>query len=118
MRTYGEYCSVARALDVIGDRWTLLIIRELLLRGASRYTDLKNGLPGIATNLLADRLRELESAGLVTREEAPPPGGGLPGRRRPGGAAGGDRAANAERHRRHRRGRRRGRRADRRGGGT
>jgi DNA-binding HxlR family transcriptional regulator len=73
MRTYGQYCSVAKALDVIGDRWTLLIIRELLLRGACRYTDLKNGLPGIATNLLADRIRELEAAGLVRREEAPPP---------------------------------------------
>jgi DNA-binding HxlR family transcriptional regulator len=73
MRSYGQFCSIARALDVIGDRWTLLIIRELLLRGACRYTDLKNGLPGIATNLLADRLRELESAGLITREEAPPP---------------------------------------------
>jgi DNA-binding HxlR family transcriptional regulator len=73
MRSYGQYCSVARSLDVIGDRWTLLIVRELLLRGACRYTDLKNGLPGIATNLLADRLRELESAGLITREEAPPP---------------------------------------------
>ena len=73
MRSYGQYCSVAKALDVIGDRWTLLIIRELLLRGACRYTDLKNGLPGIATNLLADRIRELESAGLVRREETPPP---------------------------------------------
>jgi len=73
MRSYGQYCSVAKALDVIGDRWTLLIVRELLLRGACRYTDLKNGLPGIATNLLADRIRELESAGLVRREEAPPP---------------------------------------------
>jgi DNA-binding HxlR family transcriptional regulator len=73
MRSYGQFCSIARALDVIGDRWTLLIIRELLLRGACRYTDLKNGLPGIATNLLADRLRELESAGLIAREEAPPP---------------------------------------------
>ncbi|HTU74549.1 MAG TPA: helix-turn-helix domain-containing protein [Trebonia sp.] len=73
MRTYGQYCSVAKALDVIGDRWTLLIIRELLLRGACRYTDLKNGLPGIATNLLADRIRDLEAAGLVRREEAPPP---------------------------------------------
>ena len=73
MRSYGQYCSVAKALDAIGDRWTLLIIRELLLRGACRYTDLKNGLPGIATNLLADRIRELESAGLVRREEAPPP---------------------------------------------
>jgi len=73
MRSYGQFCSVARGLDVIGDRWTLLIVRELLLRGACRYTDLKNGLPGIATNLLADRIRELESAGLITREEAPPP---------------------------------------------
>ena len=73
MRSYGEYCSVAKALDVVGDRWTLLIIRELLIRGACRYTDLKNGLPGIATNLLSERLRELEAAGLVRREEAPPP---------------------------------------------
>ncbi len=73
MRTYGQYCSVAKALDVVGDRWTLLIIRELLLQGPCRYTDLKSGLPGIATNLLADRLRELEGAGLVRREEAPPP---------------------------------------------
>jgi DNA-binding HxlR family transcriptional regulator len=73
VRSYGQYCSIARALDVVGDRWTFLIVRELLLRGACRYTDLRNGLPGIATNLLADRLRELESAGLVRREEAPPP---------------------------------------------
>jgi DNA-binding HxlR family transcriptional regulator len=73
VRSYGQFCSVARGLDVVGDRWTLLIIRELLLRGACRYTDLRNGLPGIATNLLADRIRELESAGLVRREEAPPP---------------------------------------------
>jgi DNA-binding HxlR family transcriptional regulator len=73
MRTYGQYCSVAKALDVVGDRWTLLIIRELLLQGPCRYTDLKNGLPGIATNLLSDRLRDLESAGLIRREEAPPP---------------------------------------------
>src|SRR2546421_501967 len=55
MRSYGQYCSVAKALDVVGDRWTLLIIRELLLQGPCRYTDLRNGLPGIATNLLADR---------------------------------------------------------------
>jgi DNA-binding HxlR family transcriptional regulator len=73
MRTYGQYCAVAKALDVIGDRWTLLTVRELLLRGPSRYTDLRNGLPGIATNLLADRLRDLEDAGIVIREEAPPP---------------------------------------------
>jgi len=73
MRSYGQYCGVAKALDVIGDRWTILIIRELLTRGGCRYTDLKNGLPGIATNLLSDRIRELESAGLIRREDAPPP---------------------------------------------
>src|ERR671934_3026448 len=73
MRSYGQYCSLAKTLDVVGDRWTLLIVRELLLRGASRYTDLRNGLPGIATNLLAERLRELERAGIVAREKAPPP---------------------------------------------
>jgi len=73
MRSYGQYCSVAKALDVVGDRWTLLIVRELLARGPSRYTDLRSGLPGIATNLLAERLRELEMAGLVDREDAPPP---------------------------------------------
>ena len=73
MRSYGEYCSIARALDVVGDRWTFLIIRELLIRGASRYTDLKDGLPGIASNLLADRIRDLEAAGLIQREDAPPP---------------------------------------------
>jgi DNA-binding HxlR family transcriptional regulator len=73
MRSYGQYCSIAKALDVVGDRWTLLIIRELLIRGACRYTDLKDGLPGIATNLLSDRIRDLESAGLIRREDAPPP---------------------------------------------
>jgi DNA-binding HxlR family transcriptional regulator len=73
MRSYGQYCALAKALDVVGDRWTLLIVRELLLRGPCRYTDLRNGLPGIATNLLADRLRELEQKDVVRREEAPPP---------------------------------------------
>ncbi len=73
MRSYDEYCALAKSLDVVGDRWTLLIVRELELRGACRYTDLRNGLPGIATNLLADRLRELQNEGLVAREEAPPP---------------------------------------------
>ena len=67
MRSYGQFCGLAKALDVIGDRWTLLIVRELLIRGACRYTDLRNGLPGIATNLLAERLRELEEAGVVQR---------------------------------------------------
>ena len=70
MRRYGQYCGLAKALDVVGDRWTLLIIRELLIRPACRYTDLQNGLPGIATNLLADRLRGLEEAGLVKRVAA------------------------------------------------
>jgi len=73
MRTYGQYCSIARALDIVGDRWTLLIVRELLLQGPCRFTDLKNGLPGIAKNLLSTRLKELEDAGLVAREDAPPP---------------------------------------------
>src|SRR5919204_6463903 len=73
MRTYQQYCAVAKALDVVGDRWTLLIVRELLLRGPSRYTDLQYGLPGIATNLLVERLRELEDAGVVRRFDAPPP---------------------------------------------
>ncbi|MFE4828166.1 winged helix-turn-helix transcriptional regulator [Streptomyces sp. NPDC056672] len=73
MRSYGQYCSIARALDVVGDRWTLLIARELLLQGPCRFTDLKNGLPGIAANLLSTRLKDLEVAGLISREDAPPP---------------------------------------------
>jgi len=73
MRSYGQYCALAKALDVVGDRWTLLVVRELLLRGPCRYTDLRHGLPGIATNLLVDRLRQLEHAGVVSREDAPPP---------------------------------------------
>jgi DNA-binding HxlR family transcriptional regulator len=73
MRSYDEYCAIAKSLDVVGDRWTLLIVRELALRGACRYTDLRNGLPGIASNLLAERLRELEQAAVITREDAPPP---------------------------------------------
>jgi DNA-binding HxlR family transcriptional regulator len=73
MRSYGQFCSMARALDLVGDRWTLLIVRELLTQGACRFTDLRRGLPGIASNLLSDRLREMESAGLIVREERPPP---------------------------------------------
>ena len=73
MRSYKQRCGLAKALDVVGDRWTLLIVRELLIRGSCRYTDLQNGRPGIATNLLADRLRELQAGGILTREEAPPP---------------------------------------------
>jgi DNA-binding HxlR family transcriptional regulator len=73
MRSYNEYCSIAKSLDVVGDRWTLLIVRELVERGACRYTDLRNGLPGIPSNLLAERLRELEQDGVIAREDAPPP---------------------------------------------
>lgn len=73
MRSYRQYCAMAKALDVVGDRWTLLVVRELLLRDGLRYTDLLRGLPGIATNLLAERLRDLEQAGVVAREDAPPP---------------------------------------------
>jgi DNA-binding HxlR family transcriptional regulator len=73
MRTYGEWCSLAKGLDVVGDRWTMLIVRELLLQGPCRFTDLRNGLPGIATNLLSTRLKELEESGLLRREAAPPP---------------------------------------------
>jgi DNA-binding HxlR family transcriptional regulator len=73
MRSYGHHCALAKALDVIGDRWTLLIVRELMMRDGCRYTDLRKGLPGIATNLLAERIGELERAGVVARENAPPP---------------------------------------------
>ena len=73
-RSYGQLCGLALALDVVGDRWSLLIVRELLVRpDGARYTDLRDGLPGIATNLLADRLRDLEAAGIVRREEPRPP---------------------------------------------
>jgi DNA-binding HxlR family transcriptional regulator len=65
-KDYGQYCGLARALDVIGDRWTLLIVRQLLI-APSRYKVLRKGLPGVATNLLADRLRDLEEAGVVER---------------------------------------------------
>ncbi|MEV4069910.1 winged helix-turn-helix transcriptional regulator [Nonomuraea fuscirosea] len=73
MRSYNQYCSMARALDLVGDRWTLLIVRELLTQGPCRFSDLRRGLPGIASNLLADRLREMESAGLIARHDEPPP---------------------------------------------
>lgn len=72
MRSYDQFCALARALDVVGDRWTLLIIRELFARDC-RYSDLRDALPGIATNLLADRLRQLQEAGVIEAYEAPPP---------------------------------------------
>ena len=73
MKTYGQFCALAKALDVIGDRWTLLIVRELIIRGEARYTDIRDGLPGIASNLLAARLKELEAAGVLETFDAPPP---------------------------------------------
>ena len=64
---YGQYCGLARALDIVGDRWNLLIIRQLLV-AAARYGELRDGLPGVATNLLAARLRDLETAGVIERQ--------------------------------------------------
>src|SRR4029078_4965435 len=74
MRNYDQWCGVAKALDIVGDRWSLLIVRELSIRGPLRYTDLHRGVPGIATNLLADRIRELEQAGIVARAISEVPG--------------------------------------------
>jgi len=71
-KTYDQYCPVAHALGVVGERWALLVVRELL-QGPKRYTDLAEGLPGIGTNILASRLRDLEAAGVVTKKTLPPP---------------------------------------------
>jgi DNA-binding HxlR family transcriptional regulator len=71
-RSYHQYCPTAYSLDVVGERWTLLIVRELLF-GPRRYTDLLNGLPGIGTNLLAKRLREMEQADIIHQRTLPPP---------------------------------------------
>src|SRR5712691_2099088 len=68
MRSYRQYCGLARGLDVVGDRWALLIVRELL-EGPRRYNELLDGLPGIATNLLAERLRDLEETGVLVRHD-------------------------------------------------
>jgi DNA-binding HxlR family transcriptional regulator len=71
-RSYEQFCPIARSLDLLGERWTLLIVRELLM-GPQRYTDLRDRLPGMWSNLLAQRLRDLEAAGIVTRAELPRP---------------------------------------------
>jgi len=71
-KSYNQNCPIAKGLDIFGERWTLLILRELV-GGARRYSDLRIELPGIATNLLAERLRRLEQADLVDRTELPPP---------------------------------------------
>jgi DNA-binding HxlR family transcriptional regulator len=72
-RSYRQYCAVAKALDVIGERWTLLILRDLVHLGPRRFSDLLRTLPGIGKSLLAARLRQLEEAGLVGRRRLPPP---------------------------------------------
>jgi DNA-binding HxlR family transcriptional regulator/putative sterol carrier protein len=74
MRTYGDGCGIAHAMDLVGERWALLVVRELLL-GPKRFTDLRGGLPNASPNVLAQRLRELERAGIVQRRRLPPPAG-------------------------------------------
>lgn len=72
MRGYDQYCPIAHALGLVGERWSLLVVRELL-EGPKRYTDLAAGLPGIGTNILAARLRDLEAGGVVEKRRLPPP---------------------------------------------
>src|SRR5258708_22398875 len=72
MKCYGQACPIARALDVVGERWSLLLVRELIL-GPRRYRDLATGLPGIPSNVLAERLKDLQPAGVSTRSRLPAP---------------------------------------------
>ncbi|MFC0531084.1 winged helix-turn-helix transcriptional regulator [Phytohabitans kaempferiae] len=76
MRTYRDLCGIARALDVVGERWALLVVRELLF-GPKRFADLHRGLPGMSQNVLTQRLRELEESGVLTRRRGLPPVTGL-----------------------------------------
>jgi DNA-binding HxlR family transcriptional regulator len=71
-KRYDQYCPVCHALGLVGERWALLVVRELL-KGPKRYTDLLDGLPGVGTNILAARLRELEAGGIVRKRKLPPP---------------------------------------------
>jgi DNA-binding HxlR family transcriptional regulator len=73
-RSYGDLCGIARALDVVGERWALLVVRELIL-GPKRFTDLRTGLPHVGPDVLAQRLRELEQGGILERRTLPPPAG-------------------------------------------
>lgn len=73
-RSYNQYCGLAYALDIVGERWTLLIIRELI-PGPRRFKDLMDGLPSISTNLLSERLKSLEQQGILCRRVLPPPAG-------------------------------------------
>ncbi|WP_211302998.1 winged helix-turn-helix transcriptional regulator [Allonocardiopsis opalescens] len=76
MRSYRDLCGIARALDVVGERWALLVVRELLF-GPKRFADLHRGLPGMSQNVLTQRLRELEESGVLTRRRTLPPAAGL-----------------------------------------
>jgi DNA-binding HxlR family transcriptional regulator len=73
-RTYADPCGIARALDLVGERWALLVVRDLVL-GPKRFTDLRTGLPHLSPDVLAQRLRELEQSGVVRRRKLPPPAG-------------------------------------------
>ncbi|MET8283100.1 winged helix-turn-helix transcriptional regulator [Micromonospora sp. NPDC005174] len=73
-RSYGDACPIGRSLDVVGERWALLVVRELLL-GPRRFSDVRRGLPGASSNLIADRLRELEGRDVIRRRKLPPPAG-------------------------------------------
>jgi DNA-binding HxlR family transcriptional regulator len=75
-RSYGQFCGFARALELVGERWALLVVRDLVL-GPKRFTDLRRGLPRIPTNILSARLRELEEAGIVRRRVLPRPAAGV-----------------------------------------
>src|SRR5687768_17033701 len=75
-RSYGQYCGLAHALEIIGERWALLIVRDLTI-GPRRFTDLRRGLPRIPTNVLTARLKDLEGAGVVRRRTLPRPSAGL-----------------------------------------
>lgn len=85
-RTYGEYCGLAHALDRVGERWSLLIVRGLL-DGPQRFVDLQAAMPGIPTDRLSARLREMQEAGIVERMKLPPPAGSVAYRLTPLGAA-------------------------------
>jgi DNA-binding HxlR family transcriptional regulator len=75
-RSYGQFCGLARALEIVGERWALLIVRDLLV-GSRRFSDLRRGLPKIPTNILSARLKELEQAGVVERRVLPRPAGSI-----------------------------------------
>jgi DNA-binding HxlR family transcriptional regulator len=73
VKSYHQYCPIASALDLVGERWSLLVVRELLQHGQLRYSDLHRSLTGCGTNILAARLKDLERGGVVTRRRLPPP---------------------------------------------